>query len=663
MKLKEIVVHNVGIYYGRHTIQLDTKKRTKPIVLIGALNGCGKTTVLEALRLGLYGKLAKSSRRGSDAYDTYLKKLINKSAGFSEGASIEIAFEVPGSAVPEEIRVIRTWSIGQSGRVTEKVDVHRDGEIAADLAGTWDDEVERFFPQKLCSLFFFDGEEIEALADPARAKEIFNTALNSLLGLELVDRANSDLAIMGRKLRQGIVADDVRNSLESLDATIDDQMKALMTLASNRARIGHHLTEAQERAKLADESFRTSGGDIFTELKKLEGQLETFKTRRKAALVELRKLAEGILPLSLIYPQLRELSVSLKRDVAIQSAQTLAADLKVRDGNLLSWAMTQGWDDKFLVSLSEYVKTQRYELEKMATQAISIDGNAEALEDLHRLIEIEIPKDKLKVTKILAELKRTEKDIDVLEHKISKAPSESAIMELALERTKAHMLLDGLQGQMIVILDKQKSIGIDKVANEKKRDELLRSAEMTGLEAELHSRMAARTDQLAECMRAFKSAVLSKHIARLEDAIFDSYRKLLRKEGLVSKVTIDPVKMELALFDVHNHPISLERLSAGERQLLATSILWGLAKSSGRALPVVIDTPLGRLDATHREKLIEHYFPDASHQVILLSTDEEINEKYYSQIKKHVGLEYQLTYDESTRGTTVKTGYLFTEAA
>jgi DNA sulfur modification protein DndD len=186
---------------------------------------------------------------------------------------------------------------------------------------------------------------------------------------------------------------------------------------------------------------------------------------------------------------------------------------------------------------------------------------------------------------------------------------------------------------------------------------------MTGLEAELHSRMAARTDQLTECMRAFKSAVLSKHIARLEDAIFDSYRKLLRKEGLVSKVAIDPIKMELALFDVHNHPIPLERLSAGERQLLATSILWGLAKSSGRALPVVIDTPLGRLDATHREKLINHYFPDASHQVILLSTDEEINEKYYSQIKRHVGLEYQLAYDESTGGTSVKTGYLFAEVA
>lgn len=663
MKLKEIIVHNVGIYYGRHVIQLDANKRTKPIVLIGALNGCGKTTVLEALRLGLYGKLAKSSRRGTDAYDSYLKKLINKSASPAEGAAIEIAFQAPGPTTPEEIRIVRTWTVGQSGRVTEKVEVYRDGEIAADLAGTWDDEVERFFPQKLCSLFFFDGEEIEALADPSRAKEIFNTALNSLLGLELVDRANSDLAIIGRKLRQGIVADDVRNSLENLDASIDDQMKALVSLASDRSRVGHQIAEAQERVKRADENFRVSGGDIFSEIKKLEGQLETLRTKRKAALAELRKLAEGTLPLAMIFPQLHELRTSIGRDVAVQNARVLAGDLKVRDSNLLGWAMAQGWNDKLLVSLSEYVQSQRYELEQTAAQSISMDVDSKSLEDLHRIIEVEMPKDKARLASVLSELKRIEKNIDTLEHKISKAPSESAIMELALERTKSHVLLDGLQGQMTNISDKQKAIELEKVTSEKKRDELLRSAEMTGLEAELHSRMAARTDQLAECMRTFKSAVLLKHIARLEDAIFDSYRKLLRKEGLVSKVTIDPVKMELTLFDASNRLIPLERLSAGERQLLATSILWGLAKSSGRALPVVIDTPLGRLDATHREKLIKHYFPDASHQVILLSTDEEINEKYYSQIKRHVGLEYQLAYDESTGGTSVKTGYLFAEVA
>jgi DNA sulfur modification protein DndD len=53
--------------------------------------------------------------------------------------------------------------------------------------------------------------------------------------------------------------------------------------------------------------------------------------------------------------------------------------------------------------------------------------------------------------------------------------------------------------------------------------------------------------------------------------------------------------------------------------------LRGLAKASGRPLPTIIDTPLGRLDSTRRRHLLERYFPVASHQVILLSTDEEID--------------------------------------
>src|SRR5215469_15272560 len=108
MKLKEIVIHNVGIYSGRHVISLDSEKRGRPIVLVGALNGCGKTTILEALKLGLYGKLAKTARRGGDSYETYLKKLTNKNVGPSVGAGIEIDFVNTNSTRLENIRIVRT---------------------------------------------------------------------------------------------------------------------------------------------------------------------------------------------------------------------------------------------------------------------------------------------------------------------------------------------------------------------------------------------------------------------------------------------------------------------------------------------------------------------------------------------------------------------------
>jgi DNA sulfur modification protein DndD len=76
-------------------------------------------------------------------------------------------------------------------------------------------------------------------------------------------------------------------------------------------------------------------------------------------------------------------------------------------------------------------------------------------------------------------------------------------------------------------------------------------------------------------------------------------------------------------------------------------------------LPIAIDTPLGRLDSSHRSNLVERYFPAASHQVILLSTDTEIGEVEIKKLREQeaIAREYLLKYDSSARQTVVETGY------
>lgn len=102
-----------------------------------------------------------------------------------------------------------------------------------------------------------------------------------------------------------------------------------------------------------------------------------------------------------------------------------------------------------------------------------------------------------------------------------------------------------------------------------------------------------------------------------------------------------------------------QQLSAGERQLLAVSLLSGLAQASGRPLPVVIDTPLGRLDGIHRNHLVTRYFPQASHQVILLSTDQEIDRKAWRDLYPYVGHAYRLEHDTTNGYTTAQSGYFW----
>ena len=150
-----------------------------------------------------------------------------------------------------------------------------------------------------------------------------------------------------------------------------------------------------------------------------------------------------------------------------------------------------------------------------------------------------------------------------------------------------------------------------------------------------------------------------RHLARIEEHVLRSLQQLLRKSDLIGAISIDPETFTVELQRGDGSPLSARQLSAGERQLLAVALLWGLAQASGRPLPIVIDTPLGRLDGQHRTHLIERYFPHASHQVILLSTDQEIDETAWQRLKPAIGHSYYLNHPAGAGGTTVENGYFW----
>jgi DNA sulfur modification protein DndD len=150
---------------------------------------------------------------------------------------------------------------------------------------------------------------------------------------------------------------------------------------------------------------------------------------------------------------------------------------------------------------------------------------------------------------------------------------------------------------------------------------------------------------------------IQRNISLIEVAILEKLKVLLGKQKMITDLRIDPSSLEILISTSKDTDLPIDRLSAGERQLLAIATLWGLSSVSGRPLPLVIDTPLGRLDSDHRLKLITHYFPNASKQVIILSTDEEIDTALHKKLKKSIGLEYVLEYDDELSSTKVREGY------
>jgi hypothetical protein len=115
----------------------------------------------------------------------------------------------------------------------------------------------------------------------------------------------------------------------------------------------------------------------------------------------------------------------------------------------------------------------------------------------------------------------------------------------------------------------------------------------------------------------------------------------------------------ITLYDSSGRAIPKQRLSEGEKQIFAVSVLWGLARAAARPLPAVIDTPMARLDATHRRHLVERYFPHASHQVVIFSTDTEVDRESYRLLQPAIARAYHLHYDEAGRYTVGEEGYFW----
>ena len=159
MILKKLIMHNFGVYASTNQFEFNG---TNPVVLIGGMNGRGKTTFLEAVLLGLYGSNSFAYTESKyKTYGQYLKSYVNKADG-TKKTYVELEFSLDGSE--EEIYLVhREWD-GNTQRVREKIWVKKNGEDHSFLTENWPMFVENILPSALSNFFFFDGEKIAELA-------------------------------------------------------------------------------------------------------------------------------------------------------------------------------------------------------------------------------------------------------------------------------------------------------------------------------------------------------------------------------------------------------------------------------------------------------------------------------------------------------------------
>ncbi len=660
MLFRELVLENFGSYLGKNTINLlpDLDADSRPIILIGGMNGGGKTTIMDAIRLALYGARAQCSTRGSLSYGDFLAQCVSRHTPPNEKARIELAFQVAEDGDLQDIRIVRHWERNpKDGKDTLGILVNDWADKT--LLNTWDEYIENLLPLGISNLFLFDGEQVKELAEQETPPAAVFDAIQSLLGLELAERLAADLDVLVTRKRRDLATKNQLEAIDIIEAKLAQQQLELATIDAETTQLTLKLAVAIDRERQAFDKFILEGGKIAAQGKELDLASIAIQSQIDRHRQDLCQLAAGSLPLALITPLLTQVRSQAEIELRHQQGKAALDLLVERDLRLIDYLHQQSLSPDRITDIQAFLATENQSL----IQASELDPPAwlnadpKAIDYLDNLLNSEIDRDRDRVSQLQIQLSELAAELDFIDRQIAEAASPEEYIRLKAQETTARELVSKLTA--------------DKITNERRCQELDRIITKTKQELATYTETNIKLindrhiiDSVAKVkatLEIFKAKLTLKKINKLENEVTECFRYLLHKSELVQRVTIDSSTFTLTLHDPDGKLLPKHRLSAGEKQLLAIALLWGLARVSGRQLPIAIDTPLGRLDSSHRTNLIERYFPAASQQVILLSTDTEIAESEVANLRAQgvITREYTLEHNSSEQRTQVRSGYFW----
>jgi DNA sulfur modification protein DndD len=672
MILKQVILHNYTAFEGTQEIVLTpTENAAQNIILIGAMNGSGKTSLLEAVKLCLYGERGSGLLPTREAEATFINKKFNKNARDRREREmfVELTFDDVPIPDPHEIRIRRGWNfdiIGGMYNYTSTMAIYKDGkELELVARDQWQDFINEKIPPGVAGFFFFDGEKIQQLADDSSDRESLKESIRNLLGLKIIGNLESDLSTHIDNIRRE--TDKVTDSqLRELEA---DEARHLERIGDN----SEELSEIQdqldslyaEEAELEGEIRRLTG--IGTSNRnQLEHEVTETENQKRKANEEILKLASDVLPFA----------------IAGRIADTLRDQLFAEDG-LRQWEAAKTrvhpqltkivnrvfWDETVVRTKPDLTPFQKVFYAKLLTdewESLFMPKPEDAADEaIHELS----PKDERFVLgtleKVSKEILGNLKDLLTLRERASRR-SQDASRELRnLPEDDSHL------GKMVT--DFRQKSALKKELNEKTgklQDEISRFArdlksvqdKIVNLKAKLgvakkNETQVSLAKKIRTAVQQYEKQLQNRKLAELEKFTTEMYQRLARKQDFVGDVKIDLRTFDVSIHDPKGQIKEKRSLSAGEKQIYAIALLWGLAKSSDIELPIIIDTPFARLDSEHRTNIANHYFPYASEQVIILSTDEEIDHRYARMLQPYIGQTFTIKHWDSESRSIIEPGY------
>lgn len=697
MRIKQLKLINIGSYEGEHTFSFSIDNVQKNIILIGGRNGAGKTTLFDSIRLCLYGYTLFGYRQNSQAYIGKVKRLINDNAKKASVTVAEICIDIliEDGFSNNTFSIKRSWKI-EGKKLKENYAVYRDGFLLnVDEQADFDSYLIQTIPPALLNFHFFNGENISELIFNDMGGQSFRSAFMQICGLDTFDLLEEQLRnnIRIQKDEKNIA---IQNNYEIAKKNFADATSAYNIIIAQISDTQSEIDDLEEKLAILDKAMTQYGGIADSSLTKFQKTLKEEEAKRDELRHFLKDVANNVIPFIILKSELDALKNQLLEESKLQKN-------RVFKEKLLTNKVQKNIGESIKPFLKDDTAKLPYDFFVTLYEAVKEDcpdDQNELLrlsENEHMNLQVKIQEcSKFDIQRII----KAEKDIEASLRRVKKLRTTMESKEsLDAEKyyTQKNDILNSLEKKRQELFEKKSAMLLQQeVLKELKScyDNAYNEFK-TSLKAQSVTNMAART---LLAITDLKQRLYSKYLALVEENFSVYFHRLISKTDLLDGIYIsslfevipykqididvkvmlqriadfgeDYIKSEIGerAFEqvrynnldngIISVPLKIEKhFSAGEQQIFVMALYQALSSIRTAELPFIIDTPLARIDSEHRRNILLHFFAELPGQVMILSTDEEIDSAGIELLDKRISDVYLIEHQGSGASKAIKDSY------
>jgi DNA sulfur modification protein DndD len=627
MILTKLTLRNFKRFKDNTEFNLEIISSKKNIVLIEALNWVWKTSFLQAVQWAFFWL------ENSD-----FKRYLNYEARDEWDLAMEIILEYKDNdfKVCSIKRKYSSFSFDWTYKEAIEFSVNWERKLLN--SEEWNDYLNKTFPKEISNFFFFDWEKIQYLLNPNDPKKV-KSAMEKVLWIEVIRNLKEDLIDLKSESFKKMNNDSLDKKIQIKQAQLNDfeSKKSKLKIELNNLELQLSNDEERKRSVLSNIEILAKSGltrEKIDEKNYLLKILENYNREITLISEDINNFKNNYLDTFLLIELFDEVKDRIKREDQIKngaSASNIGDDAINRIIQELYMPVCLVWWEKFDSTKKDFIKRK---IESALFWGINSNNEALVL-DLNNKEEVELNLafnnalkwEELNLNEIIDRKNYLQDQIDLVKKSIQDIDrqtlwSEEPLYNIDTLYWELANLDSSLQALLIDISIKTKDlVFIENEIRKIQRELETYLSQIPSLNAD--KKYFDLVSKLIVVFETYIEQLVSRRKKELEEKTFEMF-SILINSNVYSWIEITE-NYEIKLIDKGwNYQ---EALNSWHLQILMTSLLWGLEQLSKLGLPIIIDTPLARLDPIHRKNMLEKYFTNAWWQVIILSQPSEITEQ------------------------------------